>query len=277
MVPSLAGRRGALEMKGDDSRNENVAGCPTCPRRSSDPRLVAAVKKLHQSLSTPGNVDGDMKSTYSGCVLGLVTLAAGFVACGGGGETSTSSTSGGGGATSTTGTSTSAATGAGGDPATSTSTGAGSGTSTASSTGTGMTASGYCTKPCGTVLECCPAGSMGCPSNMYPNNYKCDKNACRAPQCATTADCAMQDPTQDCLALSGFNTCGNTCSSDGQCTAPATCSGVDDNGKKYCLSSGGGGCADDVACGGFGKCVNKVCVCQKDADCTKPGFTKCAL
>jgi hypothetical protein len=139
-----------------------------------------------------------------------------------------------------------------------------------------MTPSGYCTKPCGTVLECCPAGSMGCPSNMYPNNYKCDKNACRAPQCATTADCAMQDPTQDCLALSGFNTCGTTCASDGQCTAPATCSGVDDNGKKYCLSSGGG-CVSDAACGGFGKCVNKVCVCQKDADCTKTGFTKCAL
>jgi hypothetical protein len=220
-----------------------------------------------------------MKFTYSRLLLGLVTLATGFVACSSGGETSTSSTTGEGGATSTGGTSTTGTGGAGGDSTTSTAsatTGAGSSTSTASSTGTGMAAPGYCTKPCGTVIDCCPAGAVNCPSNMYPNNYACDKSACKAPQCATTADCSALDPTQDCLALSGFNSCSSTCVNDGDCSAPATCSGVDDNGKKYCLSSGGG-CVDDASCSGFGKCVNKVCVCQKDADCTKPGFTKCAL
>jgi hypothetical protein len=232
----------------------------------------------------PDIVEAAMRFTYSGLFLGSLTLATGFVACSGGGETTASTTTGTAAETSS-GASTTGMGGAGGSggaAATSTAAGTGGGASTstatasASSTGTGMAAIGYCTKPCGTVLECCPAGSMGCPSNMYPNNYKCDKNACKSPQCATTADCAMQDPTQDCLALSGFNACVNPCATDGDCTAPSTCSGVDDNNKKYCLSSGGG-CANDAACGGFGICLNKVCVCQKDADCTKSGFTKCAL
>jgi hypothetical protein len=139
-----------------------------------------------------------------------------------------------------------------------------------------MPALGYCTKPCGTVAECCPVGAMSCPSNMYPNNYTCDKSACKSPECATTADCAALDPKQDCLTQSGSKTCSTTCVADGDCLAPSTCSGLDDNGKKYCLASGGG-CANDAACSGFGKCVNKVCVCEKASDCTKPGFTACAL
>ncbi len=218
-----------------------------------------------------------MKITYSPLFLGLVTLATGFVACGGGSTTSTSGATGGGSTTSAAETtSVGTTTGAGGAGGASVTSSSSTSTATASSTGTGMPAAGYCTKPCGTVIDCCPAGAMDCPSNMYPNNYTCDKSACKSPQCATTADCTAQDPKQDCLTLSGFKSCSNTCASDGECTAPATCSGMDDNGKKYCLSSGGG-CANDAACAGFGKCVDKVCVCQKDADCTKAGFNKCAL
>lgn len=223
-----------------------------------------------------------MRFTYAGLFLGSLTLATGFVACSGGGETTTSTTTGTAAETSsgasTTGSGLGGAGGSGGAPATSTAAGTGGGasTSSASSTGTGMATLGYCTKPCGTVVDCCPVGSVGCPSNMYPNNYSCDKSACKAPQCATTADCAAVDPTQECLVLPGFNACSATCKSDGECTAPATCSGVDNNGKKYCLSSGGG-CTDDASCGGLGKCVNKVCACASTADCTKPGFTACAL
>lgn len=221
-----------------------------------------------------------MKFTYSGFFLGSVMLATGFVACGGGGETTASTTTGSGGATSTsaaTTSSTASAGGAGGSSATTT-TGASSSSSSAasSSSSSGMPVLGYCTKPCGTVADCCPQGAINCPSNMYPNNYTCDKNACKSPECATTADCAAIDPKQDCLAEQGFNSCATTCVNDGDCLAPATCSGVDDNNKKYCLSSGGG-CANDAACNGFGKCVNKVCACEKASDCTKPGFTACAL
>jgi hypothetical protein len=221
-----------------------------------------------------------MRSTHAAVVLGLATLAAGFAACSGGGETTASSSTGAGGATTSATSDGASTTGGGGAPSTSSASGTGgeaTASSSSASSSSGGPVYGYCTKPCGTVADCCPAGSMGCPSNMYPNNYSCDKSACKAPQCASTADCAAVDPTQECLVLPGFNACSATCKNDGECMAPATCSGVDANGKKYCFSNGGGGCADDAACGGLGKCVNKVCVCASTADCTKPGFTACAL
>lgn len=86
----------------------------------------------------------------------------------------------------------------------------------------------------------------------------------------------MLNPKLDCFTLSGTHSCALACMVDGDCTAPLTCSGMDDNGKKYCLASGGSGCTDDASCAGLGKCVNKVCVCDSDAECTKSGFTKCA-
>ncbi|MFO0568636.1 MAG: hypothetical protein U0263_23445 [Polyangiaceae bacterium] len=135
---------------------------------------------------------------------------------------------------------------------------------------------GFCSRPCGTVTDCCPAGSVDCPSNQYPNNYKCVLGACRAAECSTTQDCTSTNPKLDCLSLSGFHACGFGCSSDTDCSPPLTCIGLDDNGKKYCLAKGNG-CSDDASCGGYGKCVDKVCVCYSDVDCTKTGFTKCAL
>jgi hypothetical protein len=89
----------------------------------------------------------------------------------------------------------------------------------------------------------------------------------------------MQDPKQDCLVVSGEPFCGDACTGNipNECSGTATCSGTDDNGKKYCLAPSGGGCTDDASCNGFGKCVNKVCVCEKASDCTKAGFTACAL
>ncbi|MBK8996242.1 MAG: hypothetical protein IPM35_10920 [Myxococcales bacterium] len=135
---------------------------------------------------------------------------------------------------------------------------------------------GYCTRPCGTVNDCCPAGSTDCPSNQYPNNYKCVAGGCRSPECSTTTDCSSTNPKLDCFSLSGFHSCALTCSADTDCTSPLTCSGLDDNNKKFCLAKGSG-CSDDASCNGYGKCVEKVCVCYADADCTKAGFTKCAL
>jgi hypothetical protein len=125
-------------------------------------------------------------------------------------------------------------------------------------------------------VDCCPPNSPGCPGTQYPDNYECKGGACYDPQCATTADCTAQSPKLDCFSLTGFQTCAFACATDGDCTAPLTCIGADDNGKKYCLSMGSG-CADDAACMGLGKCVNKVCVCTSDADCIKAGFSKCAL
>ncbi len=177
-----------------------------------------------------------MQYTCAGLVFGLVVLAAGVVACGGG-DTTTSSATGTGGASTT-----SSATGTGGAGGASSTTTTGStstsSTATSTSTGTGGPAYGYCTKACGTVTDCCPASAPAntCPSNMYPNNYHCDVGACRPPQCGSTTDCSALDPKQDCFAISGFKSCANFCAVDGDCPAQTTCSGVDDTGKKYCLS-----------------------------------------
>ena len=229
-----------------------------------------------------------MRSTHAAVALGLVALAAGFAACSGGGETGTSTATGAGGAMSTTDstTTTTTATMSGGGATSSSVTGAGGAggaTSSSATTSTGGPVYGFCTKPCGTVSNCCPpmlpAGT--CPTDKYPYNYECDMKygACKSPQCTTTADCAMLDPSQGCLVLSGQHICGETCTvGDPKCSGAGTsCSGTDDLGTTYCLSAGGGGCTDDASCSGFGKCVNKVCVCEKSADCTKAGFTACAL
>lgn len=135
---------------------------------------------------------------------------------------------------------------------------------------------GYCAKPCGTVADCCPAGAPDCPGNTYPNNYACVLGACRTPECVTTEDCKLSDPKTDCFENDGFASCGLGCAGDDDCKAPQTCAGVDDNGKKFCLAKGTG-CTDDDSCHGYGKCVDKLCVCQSALDCQSRAFSACAL
>jgi hypothetical protein len=135
---------------------------------------------------------------------------------------------------------------------------------------------GYCAKPCGTVADCCPAGAPDCPSNHYPNNYACVLGACRAAECATTEDCKATNPKTDCMETDGFASCGLSCASDDDCQAPQTCSGTDDHGKKFCLAKGTG-CSDDDSCHGYGKCVDKLCVCESALDCDSRVFSACAL
>lgn len=223
-----------------------------------------------------------MQMIFLRAVCGILVLSACTTGCGAGGSTSSGSggpgttngtTSGGGNTTTATG-------GIGGAGGTVTTTEGGAGgsiTGSGGSTSTGGPVYGYCTRPCGTLIDCCPPGSpAACPGNMYPYNYQCNSGICYAPECSSTADCTKIGPDLDCFNLSDFHACGEGCLLDGDCGAAQTCTGVDDDGKKYCeLPSGG--CTDDVACSGLGKCVNKVCVCENNADCSKPGLTKCAL
>lgn len=125
--------------------------------------------------------------------------------------------------------------------------------------------------------DCCPVGDPGCPSNTYPNNYTCIGGACQSPQCAVTSDCTAESPKLDCVTLSGTKSCAFACTMDVECNQPQTCSGKDDNGKKFCLAMGSG-CKDDAFCKGLGigKCVAGVCSCDVDSDCTKAGYTKCS-
>jgi hypothetical protein len=216
-----------------------------------------------------------MKAYRLGILLAsAAALGAGF-SCGSGG-TATSS-----GSTSSTASGTAAASGTGGNGGATTSSSVATGTggaTTGTSTGTGSPMYGVCSQPCTTPADCCPPGSgASCPGASFPNNYACLKGACDGPHCGGTSDCAAQNPKLDCVTLGGASDCAFGCSTDGDCNAPLTCTGKDDNGKKYCVSMGGG-CPDDAFCKGIGlgKCVKGVCSCEQDADCTSPGYTKCA-
>ena len=204
------------------------------------------------------------------------------VSCGGGGTATTSTggattTSGTGGTTTTSSGSGGAATGTGGATGTTSTTTTSTSTSTSSSTGTGGPVYGTCAPPCAIAADCCVPGDPGCPTGPYPNNPTCVSGACKSPQCATTADCTAEGPKLDCFALGGANSCAFGCALDSDCNLPLTCTGKDDNGKKFCLSAGSG-CKDDAFCKGLGlgKCVASVCSCEADTDCTKVGFTKCS-
>jgi hypothetical protein len=235
-----------------------------------------------------------MLGTFTRSVAAIAALGAALAACGGDGTSGagagTTSAGGNGGSTTTSaggGTTTTNAGGNGGSTTTSEGAGGAGGSTTTSEGGGGeggttttttkpVTKLTYCTRPCGTVTDCCPAGLPDCPSDQYPTNYLCTLGVCYVPECSSTADCAALDPAYDCFDLAGFHACGKACAGDVDCGAPQQCTGADSDGKKFCELPGGG-CQDDASCGGLGKCVDHKCICESDADCTKPGFTKCAL
>lgn len=136
---------------------------------------------------------------------------------------------------------------------------------------------GYCTKPCGTVADCCPAGAPDCPSLTYPNNYTCIEGACHAPVCSTDEECMTENPATACMTTEGATSCLLVCTIDDDCPGALTCAGVADDGRKYCRVVGGPGCSDDASCYGFGHCVDHLCVCASASDCEHPTFSACAL
>lgn len=231
-----------------------------------------------------------MHMTYLRAVLGIGILGASLAACGDGettGSGASTSTAGNGGTTSTS--STNGGGGSGGTTTTEGGGGSGGTTSTGGAGGTGGTGGaggstgpeyGYCAQPCGAAADCCPPDPNNedmCPSASYPDNPECQNGACLPAQCATTADCTAFNPKHDCLPVGGFNSCKFPCDGNEDCVLPLQCVGTDDNGNGFCLAPGGTGCSDDASCNGFGKCVDTVCVCDVDTDCTFPGYTKCAL
>lgn len=224
---------------------------------------------------------GVVMQVYRLEVLALVALSTAASAANlGCGPSSSSSSSG-----STSSTSTNGAGSGGGGAMGSTSTqSSGAGSTTGSSTGMSSSGSGgekygYCSKPCTTAAECCPSGAKDCPSAKYPNNYTCVSGACVNPACslgpAGTAECAAVNPKYDCFTKGGVRDCAFACTTDGDCTAPQTCVGQDDSGKKFCLAKGGG-CTEAMCVAlKIGHCIEGVCSCENDGECMKPGFDKC--
>ena len=205
----------------------------------------------------------------------LSVVGVGATACGDGTQASSTGggagTTGSGGAAGNAGAAGSAGTvggASGGTAAGGTGAGGGSGGSGGAqcvSDGKGVTTLATCKRACDQDIDCCK-GAPGCPSSEYPYNVKCDVSigACRSGGCCTSKDCLVGD---DCALLNGLATCVHHCSpQDSDCTSPAKCVGLDDEGNSYCTPGNCEvfGCANE---GGSCDVAHHVCVCMSDAEC----------
>jgi hypothetical protein len=141
---------------------------------------------------------------------------------------------------------------------------------------------GQCGRTCTAAADCCPPGQPSCPGDRYPNNFTCEAGICKSPRCAVKEDCTAGGtlPNEDCVSIQGQMSCAHPCASDGDCSAGATCTGVDDSGNKLCkTTSPSFMCSDDAGCGGLGKCnaAGDGCYCSEPGDCTHAYFKDCVL
>ncbi|EYF07617.1 Hypothetical protein CAP_8118 [Chondromyces apiculatus DSM 436] len=141
---------------------------------------------------------------------------------------------------------------------------------------------GYCALGCTTPADCCQPGQANCPSTQYPTNYTCDAGICGPPRCAVKSDCTAngQLPDYDCLTVGGNTQCAEPCTSDTDCTAPATCTGAADDGTMLCKATVAAFvCDDDTDCNGFGVCnaAGNACICDESSQCTSEYANTCVL
>ncbi|WP_437627938.1 hypothetical protein [Sorangium sp. So ce1151] len=136
---------------------------------------------------------------------------------------------------------------------------------------------GRCVKSCEEASDCCPAAAPDCASGSFPNNWTCDNNACRAPQCQSKEDCAAvgAPPNFDCLTANGNNVCVPTCTGDGDCEEGTSCTGISSSSTKFCKANTVSACINNMDCLGYGKCKDGACVCSSNADCTEPDADTC--
>ena len=144
------------------------------------------------------------------------------------------------------------------------------------------TGDGYCAMGCIEDADCCPDGSLNCPSENYPDNYSCnDQGVCEFGGCSNNDDCTSNGlfPNMECHAISDQPTCFEPCANDTGCLLQpgTTCSGVADDGTMYCAAEAEAPCEDDVDCAGFGICDvdSGDCYCEQDGNCTANGVDTC--
>ncbi len=134
---------------------------------------------------------------------------------------------------------------------------------------------GVCRLGCNEAADCCPVGSINCPGD-YPNNWACEAGLCELPGCQTNEQCAAIGNFADieCHPIAGTGSCFVPCEADADCVSlpDASCSGVADDGARFCLVESL--CQTDADCAGEGRCDPQTgaCGCHDDDDCTASGL-----
>ena len=153
-------------------------------------------------------------------------------------------------------------------------------TSTTSATTTPMTTSvdptgrepGFCALACVTVDDCLFGGS--------PTDFECVDGFCEYVGEIPPCDPASCDDLMigSCTEVDGVSVCATPCVDDSACVAGFTqCSGHDDAGNSICDPIPCWGVVEGEPCeiDGFGQigiCIDGVCACTDDSQCTAEGY-----
>lgn len=143
---------------------------------------------------------------------------------------------------------------------------------TADSTGGG--GAGFCAATCTDAAMCVPA--MGDPADWACTDGFCEyigepfvPPPCDDTNCPAAANLA-------CADVGGVNQCTTPCIDDSMCAGFTECTGMDDNGNSICAAIPclGANEGDPCEIGGnqYGTCIDEVCVCTSDTECTATGF-----
>jgi hypothetical protein len=132
---------------------------------------------------------------------------------------------------------------------------------------------GYCGQTCFAVADCVPPGT------------DLDDYACVDGFCEWNGEIPVCDPAQCdalmigfCTEVEGISQCATACVDDSACLAGFTqCTGTDDAGNSICEAIPCFGVAEGEPCdiqgvGQFGVCIDGVCACTDDSQCTLEGF-----
>lgn len=132
-----------------------------------------------------------------------------------------------------------------------------------------------CVQSCVKDADCCSEDPL-CPSPMFPHNPRCSAaGSCELPQCSSDEECTFDGgvPANECHPIDGIDSCFTPCEADGDCSqfTGVTCTGIADDGVKYCS-------LPQTACRGDGDCLpglgdkcdveSGICGCEHDLDCS---------
>jgi hypothetical protein len=132
---------------------------------------------------------------------------------------------------------------------------------------------GFCAQACEIAADCVFQGGI-------PEDFACTDGFCEyigeIPACEpATCDDLMIGV---CSEVDGVSQCTTPCANDSQCLAGfTTCTGVDDAGNSICEPIPCWGTPEGEACfiegfGQIGVCIDGLCACTDDSQCTADGF-----